>query len=439
MATINLKLKRDDQQESTLLVNLKLNGKKVTIYTGQTVLVEHFSITKQECKKEHPNAGEINSYLHKWKSSLEKQMLNWKEEGVFVTKALIDQFLDQKFNPKKEEKDDIKGLLAYFDYLVKMRSSRWSKSWLTIVQQTKRILMLSQNLITKKMFEEFNAVAYNKKSTFDLRPKHDIAWHLVNYDLFESFSKYVFDEEYKVNTIGKQINCLKYVVRAAQRSKFVSEFDLECIEEPSEQSDQIYCNFKEIIQFIQLKLEDKEEEEIRDLFVFGCFFGQRISELTNLDVNKFTKEGDDIVFNTKQKKTGIPIEFVLDKVATKVYKKYKGKLPQVTEQRFNKKIKLLALRCPLMHELFQKTETFGKRVVTSYIPKYKLISSHTMRRSFCTNYFKLKVNTSVIMAISGHSSENQLKEYIKAFIDKEDIKKETAKAPDLYEMAGVAI
>jgi len=53
----------------------------------------------------------------------------------------------------------------------------------------------------------------------------------------------------------------------------------------------------------------------------------------------------------------------------------------------------------------------NKRVLGVY-PKYKLISSHTMRRSFASNLYG-KVPTVVIMAITGHTTEKSFLTYIK--------------------------
>ncbi len=44
-------------------------------------------------------------------------------------------------------------------------------------------------------------------------------------------------------------------------------------------------------------------------------------------------------------------------------------------------------------------------------PKYELVVSHTMRRSFCTNLFS-KVPTPLIMSASGHKSERVFLNYI---------------------------
>lgn len=47
------------------------------------------------------------------------------------------------------------------------------------------------------------------------------------------------------------------------------------------------------------------------------------------------------------------------------------------------------------------------------VPKYKLISSHTARRSFATNAYKAGVPTIAIMKITGHTKESTFLKYIR--------------------------
>ena len=56
----------------------------------------------------------------------------------------------------------------------------------------------------------------------------------------------------------------------------------------------------------------------------------------------------------------------------------------------------------------------GSKIVEETRPKYAWVSSHTARRSFCTNEYLLGTPSDLIMAISGHKSEKAFKKYIKA-------------------------
>lgn len=54
-----------------------------------------------------------------------------------------------------------------------------------------------------------------------------------------------------------------------------------------------------------------------------------------------------------------------------------------------------------------------KRKEVGMYPKYKLVSSHTCRRSFATNLYKSNFPTLSIMKITGHTTEKSFLTYIK--------------------------
>jgi len=58
-----------------------------------------------------------------------------------------------------------------------------------------------------------------------------------------------------------------------------------------------------------------------------------------------------------------------------------------------------------------KMSSVTKSVEFGMYPKYELITSHTMRRSFATNYFG-KIETPILMEITGHSRESTFLSYI---------------------------
>jgi integrase len=58
----------------------------------------------------------------------------------------------------------------------------------------------------------------------------------------------------------------------------------------------------------------------------------------------------------------------------------------------------------------------GMKVISKK-PKCDLISTHTARRSFATNMFKMGIPTLTIMRITGHKTEKNFLTYIKVTPD----------------------
>ena len=79
----------------------------------------------------------------------------------------------------------------------------------------------------------------------------------------------------------------------------------------------------------------------------------------------------------------------------------------------NEALKEMAEAC----EINSKVEIIhfkkGERV-SEIVPKYKLITSHTARKTFVCTAIRLGINPVVIMKITGNKSYNTMKPYIDA-------------------------
>lgn len=91
----------------------------------------------------------------------------------------------------------------------------------------------------------------------------------------------------------------------------------------------------------------------------------------------------------------------------------------ISAQQFNKQIKQICqLACITeMVKGYKTCETTRRRKLGVY-PKYSLISSHDLRRSFASNYFG-KIPTPILMQITGHSKETTFLSYIGAQVNKD--------------------
>ncbi|MDB4202729.1 hypothetical protein N9763_07015 [Polaribacter sp.] len=84
----------------------------------------------------------------------------------------------------------------------------------------------------------------------------------------------------------------------------------------------------------------------------------------------------------------------------------------VSQVAFNKQIKALcriAVINGLVSEFKNNPKTRRKEIVNA--PKYEFVTSHIMRRSFASNYYE-KIETPLLMNITGHSKESTFINYI---------------------------
>lgn len=175
----------------------------------------------------------------------------------------------------------------------------------------------------------------------------------------------------------------------------------------------IYLSTDELFLIKNKKLKNEKLENTRKWLLLGCNIGQRGGDLLNITIDNFKTIKDLNVIELEQDKTD---ELILIPVNNQIKDILKSGLPyKISNQKFNDYLKILCKECgldaPTKGSVYKVDENKVKRKKEGIYKKYELITSHTCRRSFCTNYYG-KMPTNLIMQISGHSTEKMLLTYI---------------------------
>jgi integrase len=180
-----------------------------------------------------------------------------------------------------------------------------------------------------------------------------------------------------------------------------------------EEADTVYTNWEEIEAIKNTKLEaGSMEDKVRDIYVFNCYCGLRFSDLCKVNKFSFFRENGQLMIKLRQQKTDNIIKFPILPSAEKVLIKYNYSLPVVSDGGFHTHLKTVCFKAGLT-QMETIRETKGGKPQIKMLPKYTLISSHTGRRSFATNFDDDGVPLKEIMAVTGHSTEKSLRIYIK--------------------------
>ena len=221
----------------------------------------------------------------------------------------------------------------------------------------------------------------------------------------------IVDEHFTQNTVGKHIRVLKIMLNDAQTNGICDIPNMQSVFYVfSEETDTIYLNEDELQ---QLKDTDFSEtphlDRVRDWFLLLAWTGCRFSDLSK--ITKTDIKGGFITF--RQQKTNNKVTIPLHPVVIEILEKYDYDLPtEISNQRFNEYIKTVCEKAELKsHET--TTRTVGGKLVTETFEKWELVTSHTGRRSFCTNMYKRGLPTLMIMSVSGHKTEKAFLKYIK--------------------------
>lgn len=351
----------------------------------------------------------INMEIEKTASTLVKIIESYKSRAISPTASILQEELRKSLKGKQEEaKPIVKDVLSYIDYytdlckqgqILNADSTRLTPATLATYKSTRNIL--------KKY-----STARNKTLTFD-----DITEGFKN-----DFLNFMYDSkhntgEYKLNTIGKYIKVIKLIMGHAIDNKTTTNTSIlkKGFTVPKEDANTIYLNEKELDALYALKLP-ANQAEVRDCFLISCCTGLRYSDILNLSKDHFNFETNTITLDTH--KTNNRVIIPIHPRVKEILEIYNNKPPKPQcNQSFNRMLKKLCEKAGIT-ETITYTETVGGKRKEQTVRKCDKVTTHTARRSFATNAFKLNMATLSIMAITGHKTETSFMKYIR--ISKEE-------------------
>lgn len=160
----------------------------------------------------------------------------------------------------------------------------------------------------------------------------------------------------------------------------------------------------------------KRMEKVKDMFIFSVVFGQRHSDIVRITKDCFTDDR----FSMTQQKTGNRVSFIWKdyafdvKIATAILEKYDYTCPYTAS---------ISVYDRGLHELFKhigmeflqtikNEEKILGEIVTTAEPRWKMIGSHTARRTAISFWANKGKNMAWIQRFSGHRDLHSLQEYM---------------------------
>ena len=244
----------------------------------------------------------------------------------------------------------------------------------------------------------------------------------IDHMLVNAFKEWLLTEkEYSLNNAGLQLKLLKMICKEAERMSINVNPYTRHIESFTQKSkDRVLqtISFEEIKKIKTIRDLPSTLENARKWILIGLYVGQRVSDLLALKPFQLRFIENGVYIDINQQKTDKYVTVgVVDKEVIQILKK---NFPYpISAQLFNRQIKHVCQIAGINdmvsgYKLCPKTRR--KRLGTH--PKYSLISSHDLRRSFATNYFG-KIETPILMQITGHSKESTFLSYIGSQVNKD--------------------
>jgi integrase len=421
----NLRPASQDAKDTALNCVIRWNQQRLVISSVERIKPSDWNLKTQRGKK-FVGHTEFNTRLDNIENDIKevyRTFINDNKQYPTITqlRELVKNKLAGIQQPKKLPQTFFEHVKEY----IQQASERENKvTERKLAPVTIRVYKQVYNVL--KEFAEYRG----KTITFE-------GMNLAFYEDYKSFLQ--FNKGYAKNTVGKHIRVLKGFLNDARAKGIEVHIDLkhQNFKGVSESVKNIYLNDEELELIAGLDLSDPTKyleitkgegekqtkvkvsfnslDRVRDLFLVGCHTGLRFSDFTTIP-----KQSIDIpngYISIKTQKTNKPVVIPIHKTVLKILNKYKDKTenslpPALSNAKMNEYLKGIADLADL-NEIFSKSKTIAGKEVTRNYKKWELVCTHTARRSFASNTYKMGIPVYTIMAITGHTSEKTFRNYIK--------------------------
>jgi len=255
------------------------------------------------------------------------------------------------------------------------------------------------------------------KSLATKQGKSDYSFEDIDLDFYNDLRDFLLNEKnLSDNSFGTVVKNLKLFMNEATEEglhnniKHKSKRFIKVQLTP----DNVYLNVDQLTKLADHDFSnDPRLERVRDLFLVGCWTGLRFSDFSNIKPENIN--GDFI--QIRPQKTKSPIAIPIHASVKAVMARYAGKTsnslpPAISNVNMNLYIKDACKEAGLTEKV-SLTKTKGGKEIIETESLYKWVSSHTCRRSFASNMYRMGVPTVAIMAVTGHKTERAFFSYIK--------------------------
>lgn len=358
-----------------------------------------------------------------------------------ITKEQIEQRLDERRNPQKYETlNFFKAMEKFRDDVKKKRADReghivregdksyeWKKDYNVLVRSLKRYELyqqredgnfhLSFDTISSDTLYDIEDYLRNEPILMKDEPEQfKIIDELVSMQRKRKGSKENKEEEPEKqprersrNTICAMMRKLRAFLNWAMEDGILKSNPLRGFNGTSSEKygTPLYISIEERNHIADFDLSSNPSLEVqRDIFIFQCLIGCRVSDLLSLRPDNVSNGEVSYIAHKTQDVSIKTISVPLSERAAELIKKYRGKdskgrlFPFISSQKYNEDIKRIFLECGITRMVTVFDSTTGTTVQK---PINEIASSHMARRTFIGNLYKKVKDPNLIGSMSGHA------------------------------------
>ncbi len=410
------------KERSAIFISIVFKGKQYRRTTKESTLVKYWNPQKHRVRvcRENREANRTNEILEQWQEAALKSLMKFKRLPDAPTPHDLFDEIDRLFYsgydsfslpPMKDAPEDTET--CYFtDYL-----NRYIERYEQV-----------RSAITVKHYR----TVWNKLRTFERRVYRRLTFPDINIDFYNSFRVWIYAQGYSDNYFGSLIKIIKQAYREAREVDGIHSLNGTSHKgfiTVMKESDSIFLTVDELMRLHELDLTEQSIraewpelqdsravkrriatcELVRNRFLIGAFSGLRVSDFSRLGEMDIV----DGLIVLRTRKTDTPIAIPVHPVIQHILDSGFDLSEVISDQKMNTYIKHLAKMAGIDDKVAIREHRGGVMQV-NYTEKYKLVSTHTARRSFATNLLKAKdVPLAAISKALGHSKITTTMRYLR--------------------------
>ncbi len=387
----------NSRQTSLYLFFTYDRGKRMKIKSNIKVLPEQWDFKKSRYKSTTKGSLELNNEIDNISNRVIKAYIKLRDE--------------KEISDEKEIRNMVHLLLHDYVTLSKNSVDRARNDFLT----------QKQELLTEGTLKEYKTI-FKSLDDLQIAENRKLTFGSFNQAFFDRYEKFLISKKnpYKPergllnDTIAKYCATLKSFLQWCYENNYhnnASAFSkIKTQIKRKSKNEIVALTEEEVFKILHADLKQNSKlEKVRDLFCFGCFTGQRFSDIMRFNTDDFSGIKWNFVSMKTKKRVLVPFAgFIAN--AKPILEKYNYNLPEISNQKFNEYLKeigeLAKIDSPVRIIRFS-----GVNEVEIRKPKHEFMSSHMARRTFVTIMLEKGVPITMVQKITQHSDLRTLLKY----------------------------
>jgi integrase len=299
---------------------------------------------------------------------------------AYFNKSDIFDTLKAEFKPKPETK--VLSPIEYIDRFIERKASELTLSSIKTYRSSLR-----------------------KLTQFVAEKKITLTWDSFSTVFFDEF-KVFLTQKFKLNNNSnkKILDTIKTLLTNAKSEGFNPnpEYEKYSTKRLKTKTDEIALTLDELKALKAFTSDNLRLQRVRDMFLFMCLTGLRVSDLRNVTREKI--KDDVLTIRAQKDKDLVSIPLVTD--ALTLLERYNYNMHTYSYQKLNQYIKEV---CQLVGGSFLQDENVstvrGTEIITETVKRYERVTNHTARRTFVTIAYELGIDLDTVSKLVGHSDK----------------------------------